>query len=193
MMQSDMVIDTTFPQSYQCEWLLETPPTTALPHYYYPGASVQGGRDGVLARIRSECGQEWLGTFAFGGLIQRGVSGIFTTPDPDRLCVVAAGAGYLVSAGTPTSWEEISAVKIFDVRPIPAHDIIVFADYTNLVAYGKTGLKWRTKRLSWDDLKITEVTDVFINGEFWDILSEGTATFVVDLATGAHTGGRTEI
>src|SRR5262245_48546290 len=69
-----------------------------------------------------------------------------------------------------------------------AHDIIVFADFTNLVAYGKTGLKWRTKRLSWDDLKIIEVTDIFIKGEFWDILSEGTATFVVDLATGAHTG-----
>jgi hypothetical protein len=193
MMQTDMAIDTTFPQSYECEWLLETPPTTALPHYYYPGASVQGGRDGVLVKVRSECGQEWLGTFAFGRLTQRGVSGLFTTPDPDRLCVVAAGEGYFVSANTPTSWEEILAVPTRDVRPIAAHDIIVFADFTNLVAYGKTGLMWRTKRLSWDDLKIIEVTDVFIKGEFWDILSEGTATFVVDLATGAHTGGRTEI
>jgi hypothetical protein len=65
------------------------------------------------------------------------VSGIFTTPDPDRLWVVAAGEGYFVSANTPTSWEEISAVAILDVRPIAAHDIIVFADFTNLAAYGK--------------------------------------------------------
>jgi hypothetical protein len=193
MMQSDIAIDTTFPQSYECEWLLETPPTAVLPHYYHPGASVQGGRDGVLVKVRPEYGQEWLGTFAFGRLTQRGVSGIFTTPHPDRLCVVTAGGGYFASANTPTSWEEVSAVPILDVRPIAAHNIIVFADFTNLVAYGQTGLKWRTKRLSWDDLKITEVTDVFIKGEFWDILSEGTATFVVDLATGAHTGGRTEI
>jgi hypothetical protein len=113
-------MDTTFPRSYECEWLLETPPTTALPHDYYPGASVQGGRDGVLVKVRSECGQEWLGRFAFGRLTQKGVSGLFTTPDPDRLCVVAAGEGYFVSVNTPTSWEEISAVPILDVRPIAA-------------------------------------------------------------------------
>ncbi|MBO0757412.1 MAG: hypothetical protein J2P54_16270, partial [Bradyrhizobiaceae bacterium] len=156
-------------------------------------ASVQGGRDGVLVKVRSERGQEWLGTFAFGHLTPNGVSGIFTTPDPDRLCVVAAGEGYFVSANRPTSWEGISVVPILDVRPVAARDIIVFADFTNLAAYGKTDLKWRTKRLSWDDLKITEVTDSFIKGEFWDILSEQMASFVVDLATGAHTGGRTEI
>src|SRR5262245_44560434 len=69
-----------------------------------------------------------------------------------------------------------------------AHDIIVFADFTNLVAYGKTGLKWRTKRVMWDDDRFTEVTRNLMKGEFWELVSERTATFVVDLATGAHAG-----
>ena len=185
-------MDATFAHSYECERLNETP-RTAPAHYYFPGASTKGGRDGILVEVRPERGQAWLGTFAFGQVTPKGVSGIFTTPDPQRLCVVSSGEGYLVSANTPTEWEAIRATPILDVRSIRAQGIIVFADYTTLVAYGQTGMKWKTKRLTWDSLKITEVTDAFIKGEFWDIRSEATASFVVDLATGTHQGGIKEI
>src|SRR5258707_9516838 len=192
MTHSDREIDRTFPQSYECEWLLETQ-QTVLPHYYYPGASPEGGRDGVLIRVRPEGGQAWVGTFAFGIFTVKGISGIFTTPNPDRVCVVAVGEAYLVSASAPTEWEAISILPIIDVRPIRAHGIIVFANFTELVAYGQTGIKWTTRRLTWDSLKITEVTDDLIKGEYWDILSEAMASFVVDLATGEHTGGIEEV
>ena len=185
-------MDTTFPYSYECEWLTETP-QPAPPHYYFPGASTQGGRDGVLIEVRPEHGQSWLGTFSFGQITPKGASGIFTTPDPQRFCVVSNGEGYLVSATTPTSWEPIRATPIIDVRSIPAQGIIVFADHTTLIAYGQTDVKWKTKRLTWDSLKIIEVTDTFIKGEFWDIRTEATASFVVDLATGTHQGGIKEI
>lgn len=188
MTHIDATIDTTFAHSYECQRLTETPRTAPV-HYYYPGASIQGGRDGILVEVRSERGESWLGTFAFGRLTPNGVSGLFTTPDPQRLCVVARGEGYLVSANTPTVWQPILATPIIDVRPIRAQEIIVFADFTELVAYGQSGIKWRTKRLTFDGLKITEVTDTSITGEFWDIRSEAMASFVVDLATGTHHGG----
>jgi hypothetical protein len=66
---------------------------------------------------------------------------------------------------------------------------IVIANFTELVAYGRAGIKWRTRRLTWDSLQITEVTDASIKGEFWDILSEAMETFIVDLETGADSGG----
>jgi hypothetical protein len=179
--------DTTFPQSYECEKLPEIPGTTTLVHYYYPGVTAHGGRDGVLVEVRPGGGQPWLGTFAFGYLT--GVSGIFATPDPHRLCVVSAGDGYLVSVNEPTAWEMIKAIPIIDVRPVRARDIIVFANFTELVAYGKSGIKWRTERLTWDGMKITEVTDSFIKAEYWDVRSEAMASFVVDLATGRQEGG----
>jgi hypothetical protein len=47
--------------------------------------------------------------------------------------------------------------------------------------------------LTWDSLKITEVTNAFIKGEFWDIRSNAMAHLVVDLATGTHEGGIAEI
>jgi hypothetical protein len=192
MTHAEATMDTTFAHSYECERLSETP-RTAPPHYYFPGASTQGGRDGILVEVRPEHGQPWLGTFAFGQIAPKGVSGIFTTPDPQRLCVVSKGEGYFVSATTPTAWEAIRATPIIHVRSIGAQGIIVFASFTELVAYGSAGMKWRTKRLTWDNLKIVEVTDAFIKGEFWDIRSEATANFVVDLATGTHQGGIKEI
>ena len=176
-------MDTTFPHVYECEQLTEGPGVASSHHYYYPGASTSGGRDGILVRIRPDDGQPWLATFAFGEMAN-GPSGIFTTPDPQRLCVVARGAGYFVSTIAPSSWESVRVIPITDVRPIRNHEIIVFADFTRLVAYGKNGMKWETKRLAWDDLKIIEITDTQIKGEHWSYASNQTENFVVDLETG---------
>jgi len=181
-------MDLTFPHLYECRLLSETS-TVDLPHYYYPGASTVGGRDGILVEVKPEHERPWMGTFAFGQISPKGFSAVFATPDSERLCVVAKGEGYIVSADDPRQWEMVRANPIIDVRPIPACGIIVFANFTEMVAYGQEGIRWRTKRLAWDDLKITEVSDTFIKGEFWDIRSEAMASFVVDLATGSHKGG----
>ena len=181
-------MDATFAHTYACERLEETA-NTVLPHYYFPGASTQGGRDGLLVQVRPERGQPWLGTFASGRVTPKGISGIFTTPDPQRLCIVSKGEGYLVNATAPTKWERIRATPIIDVCSIRAKEIIVFANLTELVAYSSAGMKWRTKRLTWDGLRITKVTDALIEGEFWDIRTEAKGCFVVDLATGTHEGG----
>ena len=143
--------------------------------------------------IHPEQGERWLATFAFGQVTPKGVTGVFTTPDPQRVCVVAKGAGYLVSASFPTRWEPVNATPIIDVRPISAHGIIVFASFTDLVAYGQSGIKWKTRRLTWDGLRITDITAKSIKGEFWDIRSEAMATFVVDLTTGTDQGGIEEL
>ena len=182
-------MDTTFPKAYECEELTELPQPALLPHYYYPGATVGNGRDGLLVEVRPEGKQSWNGTFAFSQIVPKGTSGIFSTPDPKRVCIAAKGAGYLVSAMEPTSWELVRATPLIDVRPVGVRGIIVFASFTNLVAYGATGIIWRTKRLAWSNLKITEVTDEIIKGVFWDIRSEANAEFVVDLATGTNIGG----
>jgi len=186
-------MDTTFSKTYECEELAETPQPAVLPHYFYPGATIGSGRDGILIEVRPEHGQSWHGTFAFGQIAPKGASGIFTTPDPQRICVVAKGAGYFISSSDPTSWELVRATPVIDVRPVSAQGIIVFASFTDLVAYGPTGIKWRTKRLSWDNMKITEVTDKIIKGEIWDIRNEAKAEFIVDLATGTHQGGIEEL
>jgi hypothetical protein len=184
-------MDVTFSHSYECDQLTEMS-DSSLPHYYFPGATTKSGGDGILLRVRPKHGQAWLGTFAFGRVSPKGVSGLYATPDPERFCVVARGEGYFVTANKPETWESVGAKPVAHVRTVYAHGIIVFADHTRLWAYDATGLKWKTSRLAWDGLKITEITSMSIVGEFWDVSSEATASFVVDLASGSHEGGAKE-
>jgi hypothetical protein len=180
-------MDATFPSRY--EWtLLGEIPNGSFIHYYYPGASVSGGRDGVIVMVKPNDGDPWIGTFAFGQLTLNGLSNVLTTPDPDRLCVIANGDGYLVSAAQPTVWELVHAFPITDARSIVQQGIIVFATQTSLIAYDQSGVKWVTARLAFDDLKITEVGDTFIRGDYFDIRSDTVQSFAVDLATGRSLG-----
>lgn len=185
-------MDETFQHSYVIRELTEIPNRPSIQRYYYPGASPTGGRDGILLEVQPAHGKPWIGVFAPSGISPKEVSGIFTTPDPHRVCVVTAGIGYLVSTDDPRIWEDVEVAPIRDVRPVPSHRILVFADFTDLVAYGDSGLKWRTNRLAWDDLTITEITDVAIRGEYWDPSIETTRGFSVNLETGASEGDRPE-
>jgi len=157
--------------------------------YYYPNASEHGGHDGVIIRIFPEHTSSWVGVFAFGRITPSGVTGVFTTPNPERICVVSKGEGYMVSSSIPTVWEPIQTRPIIDVRPVYAMRIIVFASFNELTAYDNNGLKWKTKRLTWDGMNIIQVTDHIIRGEFFDIATERYESFVVDLETGNHEGG----
>jgi hypothetical protein len=185
-------MEATFPHSYKLELLSEVS-DFSLPHFYFPDASMKGGNDGLLVKTCAADGQAWLGTFAFGRVTPHGLSGLYTTPNPERFCVVAKGAAYLVLANAPDIWENVRANPVIDVRAIPTHGIIVFSDFTRMWAYGSLGLKWKTGRLAWNGLTITEVTHTSIRGEFWNAPTEAMATFLVDLVSGLHEGGVKEI
>ncbi|HJU07468.1 MAG TPA: hypothetical protein VJ727_03200 [Rhodanobacteraceae bacterium] len=176
-------LDYTFPRLYECDLLTETV-DHMMPHFYFPGATTEGGSDGVLVKVHPRSGGAWLGTFAFGEYSQRGMSGLFSTPDPERFCVVAGGAGYLVTASDPKLHENLEIKPITDIRPILARNLIVFADFTQLLAYGPHGREWKSDRIAWDGLQICKITDSAICGEFWDVAKDMNAHFVVNLSDG---------
>jgi len=182
-----MDIDKTFIHTYDIQILDEM--KTGHEIYYYPEASTQGGKDGIIVQVGSTQGQTWIGVFAFGNITRNGFSGVFTTPHQSKLCVVANGTGYFVDANNPKDWEEIKLVPITDVKISESQNIIVFADYTKLIAYDSNGIKWKTKQLAWEKLKITECSNTYIKGEYYDIRSEGMEVFEVNLLTGTSTGG----
>ncbi len=103
--------------------------------------------------------------------------------------MVAKGDGYLITTDQPDHWERATAVPTIDVICEENAGLIVRASFTDLVAYGASGIVWKMKQLSWDNLKIVSVTDGEITGEFWDLRTEAKQRFVVDLETGASRGG----
>ena len=185
-------MNSPFFAAYEYSQLNELPSVLSYPRYFFPGAAMDGGMDGTQVKICPLDGQPWYGTFAFGDVTPNGHSGIFPTPDPRRLCVVAKGAGYMVSCDTPTDWGYVDCTPIMDVRISQSNEVLVFASYVDLVAYGRNGIKWRTKQLAWDGLKITEITEHLVIGEYFDMRSDGSAEFTVNLKTGVSSGGAEE-
>jgi hypothetical protein len=151
-------LDLQFARHFHCEVLDEIPNVEDRRRHFFPEA----GRDGLLLRMTPRDAESWIGTFAFGaGRFSR----VLSLPDPEKVCVVSRGEGYIVSARDPRAWEALRFAPITDARAAPAAGVVVFAKLTEMMAYGATGVRWRTGRLAWDGLKILEVTGKSITGE----------------------------
>lgn len=188
-MRRAIQIDQTFPHSYEVEELHELPGNGKfdVPVLYFPRPTgTRPDHDGIWLKIRAANGKSWVGVFAFGYSEPPAISRIVSTADPDRVCVISRGAAYVVSADNPGSWEEIPAIPVLDVRSIPARQLLLFADFTRLAAYGNNGLVWRSPQVCWDELKIVNITQDIIDGVGYDPTNKlrELRRFVVDIETG---------
>jgi hypothetical protein len=144
---------------------------------------VPSGIDGPLLGIEPVTGPRWLAYFANGWRTNDLVDAVFTTPDPDAVCVVAKGAGYWLNVKT----REKKNIPVFPIRQVEvAGNRVLFADFTRLASFCSVGLEWVSERLTSDKLKISEVDTArevaVCNG--WDAPSCRETEFSVDLRTG---------
>lgn len=179
MLQSDLA----FPHSYEIEEFRGLPGTGTLkvPLIYFPPPKGRPEHDGEWLKVTAKSGKTWVGVFAFG-LGSR--TGVISTPEPNTVCVISKGRGYLVNAESPELWDEVRACPVNDLRLLREHELVVFCDFTGLAAYGSNGLVWRSPRVCWDDLKITNVTRETIEGTGYDPTNSNEMRFAVDLKTG---------
>ncbi len=179
-------IDLTYAHSYGVEEMRAIPGAGLLdvPLVYIPQPKGRPEHDGIWLRFTTAAGKSWVGVFAFGYSSPTTFSRVVSSPDPDRACVIANGAGYLVTADDPRRWEQIQVLPVLDARVLPEHRILIVSDFTRLAAYGDKGLIWRSPRVCWDELKIVNVTRDSIEGTGYDPINLSNSTFVVDIATG---------
>jgi hypothetical protein len=101
------------------------------------------------------------------------------------LCVVYAGSGVVVRADDPARTYEIDCYPITGTCAAPDQSVVLFADFTQMTAYDATGVRWRSGRLAWDDLKIVGVEETTIHATgFHAPLNDVAYPFTVDLLTG---------
>ncbi len=184
----------TFPRNYEVRKLESAP----LPHpveklYQYPAEIEEGDRSGIYLRVvpgvPSKTGRAWAGFFALGFDSDQVVSAVCSCPDPDSLCAVAGGYAYVVNATDPTQWFRIEQRPVVDLRVVHELHLLLFTGFTSITALGPAGLAWTTKRLSWEGIRIAEISGAELRGFGWDPTSDKEVPFVVDLKTGQHTGG----
>ncbi|MDY7078090.1 MAG: hypothetical protein SXV54_14340 [Chloroflexota bacterium] len=184
----NVLLDLTLPHQYDVE--LEVSLSSAskgIKRFYYPGAVERGGQDGLVVSVLPYKGPSWIGIFAPG--YPKATTGVFSSPDEQSVCIVSSGQGYIVRVDNPQVWEKAQPFPVWDVRVISERKLLVLADFTVLTAYSTEGIAWTTMRLSWDGLKITEVTSDWIKGLGWDSPRGREVKFVVDVQTGQHEGG----
>jgi hypothetical protein len=180
--------DLRLSHSYEIEEIGDFPGTGRFrdPVIYFPRP--QEGREGggLWLRVKPGNGESWIGVFAFGYSSPPALSRVVSTPDRDRLCVIANGAAYVVKSDEPEVWDKIPVNPVLDVRLVPEKGLIIFSDFTRLAAYRRGTVTWRSPRVCWDALKIIRITGEVIEGVGYDPTNLVTheLPFSVDLETG---------
>lgn len=180
----------SFPHHWQAE-ILEAPPLISPPRQYvYPRAveEVELGALQILLRARSSAAPV-LATFALGFADPSLPFGIWSCPDPEHICGVAGGYAYIVAANAPENWLQVPYRPVVSIHPATEQKLLVFAGFHKLWALGRDGPAWETARLSWEGLRVTNVTGDRLDGFGWDLQTDREVPFTVDATTGRHTGG----
>ena len=168
--------------------ILEELPNSSTRLVYIPNEGPGLSRDGIIVRFSPLDGDPWIGVFAFGEMT--GETGIFPGPgDIHLLTVLAKGEAYIVNMNDPSWFHHVDLNPVIRAIPISKYSMMVFHDFTDIVAYNEKGLIWETGRISWDGIEIHSITDEELLGESWDAPSGEKVTFRVRLSSGFHIGG----
>ncbi|MGC2298824.1 MAG: hypothetical protein WA476_08485 [Acidobacteriaceae bacterium] len=178
-----------FPHSWQAEVLPQRPLIKPLRSYTYP-RDVEEVERGALEVMVQPAGKavKFLATFALGFADPATPTGLWSCPAPDDLCAVAGGYAYIVNTLDPAEFTHLAFRPVLEVRPLPEHNLLLFAGHNALLAWGSAGREWETPRLSSEGLRITGIHRNELHGFGWDLLTDREIPFTIDLRSGENTG-----
>jgi hypothetical protein len=194
-------VDLSFAQEWTAEILSAAPMIAPARQFVYPmrvpgeeEAMARGSmwvrvRPGLSAQQPQAQGGEFLATCALGFTDAAMPRGVWACPKAAEMCVVAGGYAYVVDTAAPERCVFLSMRPVVEVRALVSQGMLLFRGFHTLMAWGRDGLVWETKRLSWEGLRLTEAAGNEVRGFGWDLMSDREVEFVVDLRTGEHRGG----
>jgi len=193
MAEQSRISFAAWPQTWRAQ-VLDAPPMIAPARQFTYPMQIAGEED-TLARgalqllVHPSAGGTFLATCALGFTSASMPTGIFAAPNPDELCAVAGGYAYIVNTAHPDRCVHLSLKPVVAVRVLPAQNLLVFAGFHHLMAWGAQGLAWETARLSWEGITLGAVEGDRLTGHGWNMQTDKDVPFTVDLRTGIHAGG----
>jgi hypothetical protein len=172
---------------FHVEMLGGLPGASSLEIHQFARRGQSTHSEGAVLEIKGPT-KSWIGNFQSGRFYQ-GLTDVFPFQNQPSVFVFAGGQGYRLRLDSPSLYEVLEIIPVLGARHIGQQDWIVLWDFTRLEAHSANGIVWRTLRLSWDGLSITEVRSDYMKGIGWDAANETEVEFRVDLSTGQHTGG----
>lgn len=152
-----------FPVTYKWE-LLDS--LRGIPSCYrYP--SIPGDTDeGYIVRVIPNQGIQWVGNF-FGVGPLGNFSGVYSSPDPDVICVIGEGLGYFVNVNNPLDFHETELFGITSVSAIPELNMLLIVSILEISAYDRNGLLWVTHGIGQGEINILNASENEIIGNTW--------------------------
>ena len=183
------VADRSFPAEWTAEVLAARPVILPRRHFVYPVEVEEVERGALELMVRPAESEAFLATCALGFASPAMPTGVWSCPDPTWLCAISGGYGYMIDSRAPERWQQLGYRPVTEVRPIPDAGLLVFVSFHSVEAWGAAGRLWQTARLSWEGLRLGEASATELHGRGWDMRTDTEMEFIVDLATGKHTGG----
>jgi hypothetical protein len=173
-----------------------------VPRYYFrilpglPGTgdppvrfNASGGdrhTEGFVVELTLAGGERWVGNFQMGAYGKSVV--VPLTGRTEHALIVAGGAAYVVEPETRTLVRTFGGT-ISDVLSLPDRDAMIFGNGLWLECTGPEGLRWRSRRISWDGMTDVSLRGERLHGLAYDPMDDSWAPFEVDVDTGEVTGG----
>jgi hypothetical protein len=177
--------DGSFPHRWHAEVLPARPLILPTRHFVYPAQAeeVERGALEVLIRPLSPA-LEFLATCALGFRDPAVPTGLWTTPNPDEICAVSGGYAYIIDTTAPEQFTLVAYRPVLDIRPVPAHELLLFVGHHSILAWGANGEAWQSEKLSSEGLTLEAIEGSVLHGLGWDMMTDKEVPFALDLKTG---------
>jgi hypothetical protein len=183
---NDITVELAFPADYHVRVLEELPAGSAAIEFARDGRVGDGG---VLIEVITPMGEVWSGVVANAPeSVAAAHSGIYATPAPGQVCVVARGEAYFIDTADPARWWVLEDAPVVAVRSAPSDGVLVLATPWKVVGVGADGVRWGTSRIAIDGIELGEVAEGRLTGTA-DPHDYESREFVIELSSGYHRGG----
>jgi hypothetical protein len=183
----DPIVDLSFPHNWQAEILAARPLILPPRHFVYPRAAeeVERGALEVMVRPDAPGALPFLATCALGFRDPAAPTGLWSTPEPEKICAVAGGYAYLIDTTAPEHFTMLPYRPVLEVRALAAESLLMFVGHRSLLAWGPRGMAWESAKLSDEGVMIASIDGGVLRGTGWEMKSDREKPFVLDLRTGA--------
>jgi hypothetical protein len=184
------IVDLRFAHTWQAEVLDSRPLILPSRHYVYPreAEEVERGALEILIRPAGENAQPFLATCALGFRDPAAPTGLWSTPEPEKICAVAGGYAYLIDTGAPERFTMIPYRPVLEVRAVIEANLLLFVGHRAIFAWGCEGQVWESEKLSDEGVTITAIENGVLRGMGWALRTDKEIPFALDLRSGVRVG-----
>jgi|HubBroStandDraft_1064217.scaffolds.fasta_scaffold13333_3 hypothetical protein len=201
---STIRIDESFAHYWKAEVLSSRPAILPARHYVYPrqaeevergalevlvrpgahGPSRLGTGEGHEPNLRTPSTQPFLATCALGFRDPAVPTGLWSTPEPEKICLVSGGYAYIIDTTAPEQFTMIPYRPVLEVRAATEAGLLLFVGSYSILAWGRNGRAWESEKLSDEGVKITGIEGWVLRGSGWRIMTDKETAFTLDLQNG---------